>query len=30
VRFSSFLTPEQRQLYQSDEDIIFVGSKPAS
>jgi SAM-dependent methyltransferase len=29
VRFSSFLTPEQAQTYQSGDDVIFVGSKPA-
>jgi len=28
VRFSSFLTPLQRGVYQSGEDIIFLGSKP--
>lgn len=29
VRFSSFLTPAQRDLYQSGDDIIFLGSKAA-
>jgi SAM-dependent methyltransferase len=29
VRFSSFLTQAQRSIYQSGDDIIFIGSKPA-
>jgi hypothetical protein len=29
VRFSSFLTCQQRDTYQSGDDIIFIGSKPA-
>ena len=29
VRFSSFLTRQQRDTYQSGDDIIFIGSKPA-
>jgi len=29
VRFSSFLTQAQQDTYQSGDDIIFIGSKPA-
>jgi SAM-dependent methyltransferase len=29
VRFASFLTREQQETYQSGDDVIFVGSKPA-
>jgi SAM-dependent methyltransferase len=29
VKFSSFLTRAQRDTYQSGDDIIFIGSKPA-
>jgi SAM-dependent methyltransferase len=29
VRFSSFLTATQQDTYQSGDDIIFIGSKPA-
>jgi len=29
VRFSSFLTAEQQDTYQSGDDVIFLGSKPA-
>ncbi len=28
VRFSSFVSPHQRGVYQSGDDIIFLGSKP--
>jgi SAM-dependent methyltransferase len=30
VRFSSFLTREQQEMYQSGDDVIFLGSKPAA
>ncbi len=30
VRFSSFLTIEERQLYQSGDDVIFLGTKATS
>jgi SAM-dependent methyltransferase len=30
VRFSSFLTREERQLYQSRDDVIFLGTKALS
>ena len=30
VPFSSFLTREQQQMYQSGDDVIFIGSRPAS
>jgi SAM-dependent methyltransferase len=29
VRFASFLTREQQETYQSGDDVIFVGSRPA-
>jgi SAM-dependent methyltransferase len=29
VRFSSFLTGEQQEMYQSGDDVIFLGTKPA-
>jgi SAM-dependent methyltransferase len=28
VRFSSFLTHQERELYQSGDDVIFLGTKP--
>ena len=30
MRFSAFLTREQQEMYQSGDDVIFLGSKPAS
>ncbi len=30
IRFSSFLTPEEQQLYQAGDDVIFLGSKAES
>ncbi len=29
IRFSSFLTREERDIYQSGDDIIFVGARPS-
>jgi hypothetical protein len=29
MRFSSFLTGEQQEMYQSGDDVIFLGTKPA-